>query len=728
MQKFGQKFRRITLIFDNLAYLNELLLDTSNIKNKCFISDNELLSKASLSNELIKSLTNHQISNKQVNQYLGQEIELVIYDTTHSFDVNAFTAICGSIIGGGELILLLPKTIGEFVLKNSNPTSNPLLIPEPGQTKVSPTLVRLVNSLMDLKETRWSSENQQSDNFDFIQDNETVLDNKQYFYKEQNHLIDKILRCSLGHAKRPVVMTANRGRGKSATIGIAIAELVFKHQKSIVITSPRKENIKVLLKHFNSEIERYSNSSDAYKKNQQLIVFSPPDKVITEKLECDLLIVEEAGAIPVQVLKIISSHYNRIVFSTTTDGYEGNGQGFELRFKSHLEKNFPQVKFENLRYPARWPIDDPLEKAINSALLLSFDNPYNFNDNLKFNDIEIIDKSKIEFRQITKNKIQSNNVLLSDIYQLLVTAHYQTRPSDLERILADENLLIFSAFVDNQIIATSLVVKEGNLSTDECEKVEKSQLRIPGHLLPQSLMAYQGIAKAGELNYWRIMRIAVTPNLQNKSVGSQLITHIKKQATFNSVDIIGSSFSFDQEIGKFWYKQGFQCSRIALRKDSSTGNYPSEFLKLLKPQNKLAQSIYNQSVEHFNHSFFYSIGSAYREISTQLILLILKNQKSISLYQKYEFRLNEVKRYSKKNRSFEMVEWELFNFLNYQIKEKTYFFSLTVDEQYFLIAKILQKLPWKKMVTQFELQGKNEAKEMLRDSILNLLNAYTKKG
>jgi len=728
MQKFSQKFRRITLIFDNQAYLNELLLERSNTKNKCFVSDNELLFIDPLSKKLNKNLSNYQISNKRVNQYLGQELELVIYDATQSFDVNAFTAICGCIIGGGEIFLLLPKTLETVTQTTIKPSQKSEL----SQTKMSPTLVRLVNELINLPETRWFSENQQSDNYGFVQANETLIDNLQNFRKEQKQLIDRILRCSLGHAKRPVIIMANRGRGKSASIGIAIAELVYKHQKSIIITSPRKENIKILLKHFNSEIERLSNSSDEYKKHQQLIIFSPPDKIITDKPECDLLIIEEAGAIPVQTLKTFTADYNRIVFSTTTDGYEGNGQGFKLRFKSHLINNFPQARFENLKYPARWPIDDPLETAINRAFLLSFDKPHKLNDNLEL-ELELEydsanDKKKIEFRQITKTIIKTDNSLLSDIYQLLVTAHYQTRPSDLERILADEDLIIFSAFLNQKVIATSLIVKEGNLSTDECDRIEKGQLRTSGHLLPQSLMTYQGLEKAGKLSFWRVMRIAVTPKLQKQSIGSQLISHVEKQAITNSVDIIGSSFSFDQDIGRFWYKQEFQCSRIALRKDSSTGNHPCEFLKLLEQKNELAQSIYSQSITYFNQSFSYSIGSAYREIATPVILLIAKNQNALFYDENFHYRTQEIKRYCNKHRSFEMIEWELYNFLNLELKEKITIFSLSIQEQLILIAKILQQCSWQKIVRQFDLKGKNQAKEIVRNSILELLNGRMKKG
>jgi len=726
MQDFSQKFRRVTLIFDKTAQLNKLPLTNFTPEKMLLVSEFAL--EAGVDNlstkEFLLVPVSQKITNEQVNQYLGRELELIIYDATRSFDVNAFTAVCGSIIGGGELVLLLPKRYEIFALNKTDVSAK-----EIEQNNLSPTLVRLVSELSVLPVTRWRNGVRQSDNFDCALANKKTSSNTTIFFKEQNRVIERILRCSLGHAKRPVVITANRGRGKSSAIGIAVATLVFEHKKSIMITSPRRENISVLLKHFDLTIQRLDGQSGNYNFYKKLVTFIPPDKLVATKPDCDLLIIEEAGAIPVQMLKVIAESYNRMVFSTTIDGYEGNGQGFELRFKSYLVNQFPQCRFENLEYPARWSTDDPLEKAINSAFLLSFekDQITNFSEQMKSNTF--LANEEIEYNLITKERIIVDNDLLSDIYQLLVTAHYQTRPSDLERILADKNLLIFSASLNGKVIATALVVKEGNLSTNECEQIEKGQLRIAGHLLPQALMAYQGQSMAGLLNYWRIMRIAVNPTLHRQTFGSQLITYIEKQAAINSVDIIGSSFSFTPDVGNFWYKQGFQCSRIALRKDSSTGNYPCEFLKLLESSNDLATSCYNQSINCFNQSFFYSIGSAYKEITTQLILLIIENQTSLFLdeknKQKYNYREQEIKRYVEKVRSFEMIEWELSQFFMFQLKTKSNIERLSKLERMMLVAKSLQKYSWKEIVSQFELLGKNQAKEMIRNSILNLLKADT---
>jgi Predicted P-loop ATPase fused to an acetyltransferase len=50
-----------------------------------------------------------------------------------------------------------------------------------------------------------------------------------------------------------------------------------------------------------------------------------PDSLLDEKLECDLLFVDEAAAIPVSILLQILKSYPRIVFASTMVGYEGNG-------------------------------------------------------------------------------------------------------------------------------------------------------------------------------------------------------------------------------------------------------------------------------------------------------------------------------------------------------------------------------------------------------------------
>jgi len=60
----------------------------------------------------------------------------------------------------------------------------------------------------------------------------------------------------------------------------------------------------------------------------QSIEFVAPDDLIANKHDVSLLMVDEAAAVPVQMLSELLQSYSRIVFSSTIHGYEETGRGF----------------------------------------------------------------------------------------------------------------------------------------------------------------------------------------------------------------------------------------------------------------------------------------------------------------------------------------------------------------------------------------------------------------
>jgi len=680
MSSKHQKFRHTTLIFDNKENCCALISRYS--KSSRILVVDQSPSLLSLSDDTKTTVIYTNTS--EINQYLGQEFDCILFDAAREFNVNAFTAISGCLIGGGELIVNLPSELAKR-LEQDNILSKP-------DSSVCPLLERFVRKILAQKKEK-SSRLQENDNF----------------IQEQNQLIKKIERCALGHAKRPLVITANRGRGKSAALGIAAAKLIKENNKNIIVTAPRKANVKIFFQHLHQrdiDIKRIS--------------FIPPDELIREKPKADLIIVDEAGAIPVQILEKIAASYNRIIFSTTTDGYEGNGQGFEIRFKSKLAEQFPQWRSATLNTPMRWMKNDPLEAAINDAFMLSF-------KHIERSKISMV-QLDINYQLITKLQLLADEELLKQIYTLLVEAHYQTRPSDLQKILSDKSMQVFIALNNNKnnktVVATALVCAEGSFSDKICQEIEQGKKRIAGHLLPQSLMAYQGDTYAGKLSFWRIMRVAVTPEFQRKKVGSQLIQYIVNQAKENSVELLGASFSLTKEGVHFWYQLGFKCTRLALRKDSSTGSYPGEFMKPISITRTETKTSYTLAITRFQRSFYYSLSSSYAEIELSVLLTILEHQINNDMDHLPDDILTDISRYIEKARSFEMVEWQINQLILFSLT-KPYYLNLNSElTNCVLLAKSLQHKTWKTIVKDFEFDGKKTAKEAVREAVNLLVKNY----
>jgi tRNA(Met) cytidine acetyltransferase len=646
----------------------------------------------------------------KVNQYLGQELDCLIYDCQH-FNPNNFAAITGSLCGGGTLYLLLVddgKQQEQVLAKTRNDANNKISC-----ATESATFSRLLNLLTNNKNfSRGKFEPQ-----------DPVITDSDTFLEQQRRVIEAIKRCANGHSNRPVVITANRGRGKSAALGIASAELLIESNKRVLVTAPSKANVRVLIDHFD-KVRSRSREVGKFETAKEKELFIALDKLISSKPKTDLLIVEEAGSIPVQQLSVITKHYNRIIFSTTVDGYEGNGQGFFLRFLPTLNKTYKQWKHFQLQIPYRWPSHDPLEEATNEAFCLSSTPtlPTSLSPTLS---------SKISYQAINQSELMSNNPLLEQVYHLLVAAHYQTRPTDLERLLSDSGVRVFAAFSETKVIGVVVINQEGELSQKQCEQIESNGTRIKGHLLPQALMAFQGIPMAGKYSFWRVMRIAVDANWRRNSIATELIRRVEQSAKDSKVDYVGTSFSLALDVVNLWYKLGYSCSRIALHLDSSSGNYPAEFIKALLPTKEETVVLLKQSFNQFEKSFVFRLATGYRSINTDILILMLEKQVRKYLeetddkpnIQELMWANNEIERYLSNARSYEMLDWVIHQCILRQVQKQSNWKLLTTVEKTQLFDKVLKNQSWGDFSETYALTGKKSSQGIIKQIVRKLIEA-----
>ena len=66
---------------------------------------------------------------------------------------------------------------------------------------------------------------------------------------DQADAVAAIEHVHSGHRDRPLVLTADRGRGKSAALGIAAARLLADRVDFILVTAPLWRNVETLFKH-----------------------------------------------------------------------------------------------------------------------------------------------------------------------------------------------------------------------------------------------------------------------------------------------------------------------------------------------------------------------------------------------------------------------------------------------------------------------------------------------
>ena len=179
------------------------------------------------------------ITNKNYRHYLGQEFDTLIYNAYAGIRANALMALSGTVKAQGLMILICPplESWPEFddperVLRTSYGFAA-----KGGGSRFIKWLLTHINADANVAELNKSGfKGQVAKLTEHIPKNTEEL----FANSQQKQAVDAILRVLHGHRKRPLVLTADRGRGKSSSLGIAAGLMsVQKNGIKVLITAPR---------------------------------------------------------------------------------------------------------------------------------------------------------------------------------------------------------------------------------------------------------------------------------------------------------------------------------------------------------------------------------------------------------------------------------------------------------------------------------------------------------
>lgn len=650
-----ERFQRSALILEgSLAWQHELIEQFS----MRFPKD----SKFQLGGESIGSLD--AIPVKQGKRLLGREVKLLVVTLSDDFDANSFNAALGALVGGGVLILL------------------------GNGSDVHPWLERHLALLPRLKQ---SSRNLIND-LAYWQNQHQARESSN-IYVEQNEAIEAIERVLTGHRKRPLVITADRGRGKSSALGLAAARIAASRPCRILVTAPSKAAVQPVFDF--SQIEQSASSS---------IEFVSPDELIKSMPVCDLLFVDEAAAIPVPLLKTIVAHYHRLVISSTVHGYEGCGRGFSLKFLPWLQKERKGTKLHHMQQPIRWAQNDALEKWCAGAFLLQAELTPLAND-AKFDSF---DSKRWSFCSVATDDCSNNESILSEAFALLVNAHYQTSPNDLMLLLSSKTMTLYTMSYDGQVVGAVLLNREGDLSFDIVERVQLGQSRPPGNLAPVELANHLALSEPATQRCGRVMRIAVHPLLQSSGVGSDMLRRLRLQIG-DQVDYLATSFGVTTELFRFWQSNQFVPLKLGSAKDKASGTYS---LTLVLPTSKNSEHWLFQAKQQFSRNLVYQLRTVNRDIHPSLAWSLFSTsmiERSAALPSKLAIL------YSRGGNSLVSSRSDLFDFM-------VSLANASVDvESPIVTAVVLQEWSWEHVVHQLSLAGRKQAEAQFRLELCSLM-------
>lgn len=523
---------------------------------------------------------------------------------------------------------------------------------------------------------------------------------------DQLAAVEAIEKVATGHRNRPAVITADRGRGKTAALGIAAARLLQGDLDEILVTAPLLAAVAPLFERAQALLPGAEWHGARLHWQGKIIQFMPPDELLRLSRPSRLLLVDEAAAIPAPVLGRMLDHYHRIVFTTTVHGYEGTGRGFAVRFQQELSARMPHWKYLVMNTPIRWAQDDPLEKAIRAMLFLE---PEAAADH----DLTDVALTSVSIEPINRDELIARPGLLDQLVGLLTLAHYRTTPEDIRVLLDGPNIRLVVATVNEQVVGAAMIAEEGSFSGELAGAIEQGERRPRGHVLPQALMAQTGCASLLRERSWRIVRIAVHPVLKRQGLGKRILQACEQYATKEKLDYLGSSFAATPDLLPFWVNAGFQVVSLGSRRDSVSGACAALVLKGLSEP---ARTLVPQEAEHFHSQLLAGLAEHWQVLEAEVVAQLL----SSATYKSGSRELADARAFVDGHRSFEHCLPGVYAAALQLLGRPEQVTPVEANVQV-LIAKVLQKRSFAEVASAFKLSGRAEVLRVLQKSLLEVV-------
>lgn len=472
---------------------------------------------------------------------LGSEFPAIIYDARQGIHLDALAMAAGTLQDGGQLLLLL----NHWASLANQPDSDSLRWSGEKHAINTPHFIAFLQEkiakygflVYQSTPLTLASPKPQKDCSTYCQPT-----------LEQAHLLQQMAEAA---EEAILIVTAKRGRGKSALAGLFAKQQLAQNQP-VILTAPNKSAVNIFNEFAGVEI-----------------TFMPPDELnqnlsdAPQQFANHWLFVDEAAMIPLDILFRLTKAFKRVVLTSTIHSYEGTGRGFLLKFMAKTDRT---LRHFELFTPLRWQTDDKLEAFIDDLLLCDCEDrlpqpPY---DGVLAEQIQISHCERIPHDQI------------ESVYGLLTLAHYRTSPLDLRRLLDAPQQQFYLAHAQDALLGCIWAVPEGGMADNTLiHQIRRGERRPRGNLVAQMLCFQAGLEEACALRSLRISRIAVQPNWQQLGLGQRLIARMKQQQMKQqgAVDFLSVSFGYTPELLAFWQKCGFILVHFSESKEASSGCY-----------------------------------------------------------------------------------------------------------------------------------------------------------
>ncbi len=630
---------------------------------------------------------------------IGRECQHAVMEAHDAFIVDVFAALSGTVRGGGLMFLLVPtwehwqsmggqgqdKTHSLFLQRFKRHAENHHGVVVFGEKRPLPAYTPAVTDTPP-----------------------APIAVGDFATPDQELAVLAINRVAHGHRRRPAVLIADRGRGKSAALGIAAAQLLRGGVTSVIVTGPGMDCAASVFKHARALLPDAVGGPGQLHHGAGSMRYLAPDKLLEQYTPAHLLLVDEAAALPVAILEQLLRCYSRIVFATTVHGYEGTGMGFARHFFRYLDQETPGWQRLQMQMPVRWRPQDPLEQFSFNALLM--------NATYQMPVLPTgIPPANIQWQLLEPRNLAENEAELRQLFGLLVLAHYRTRPSDLQSLLDDQDIRILALRQGALIVSVCLLRLETPIPVDLLSRVYRGQRRVQGRITAQILVAQLGVAAAGELGYARIMRIAVLPELQRRGLGAHLVQAARQWAETTAFSTLSVSYSAAPELVSFWERQGFIAVYLGLSKDHVSGSHS---LCMLLPGHDAATQVVSAAQQRLSGLLDALICRELNEVTPDLWCSLVRQLHARSPIPQWRpDELMELDAFINGARSIEISQPLVKRLLEVFIATRSWGTALTPRERDLLVAKVVKGKTWSWIKDELAYAGKSAAITGLRCAV-----------
>ncbi|CAG9782247.1 unnamed protein product [Diatraea saccharalis] len=377
-------------------------------------------------------------------------------------------------------------------------------------------------------------------------------------YDQATALVALINTLADKQARPPHCLTAARGRGKSACLGLAVSAAVALGYVNIYVTSPHPENLITLFEfvlkgldaclyqeHIDYNIVRSTNPDfkkaivriNIARNSRQTVQYITPDDH-SLLAAADLVLVDEAAAIPLAHVSAAAQRAPLALLSSTVSGYEGTGRALSLKLFAQLQNKHnapPPIKLEE---PIRYRAGDPVETWLNSLLCLEAPPPSV--------GVGAPPPAACDLYRVNRDALfcyhRAAEAFLHRLVAIYVASHYKNSPNDLQLLADAPAHCLFVLLAPTPPNSTSMpevlcviqMCLEGNIS----EKSVKDSLgrgrKAAGDLIPWNICEQYGDKDFPKLSGARIVRIATHPSYQRMGYGKRALQQL---AAYYSGDI-----------------------------------------------------------------------------------------------------------------------------------------------------------------------------------------------